>query len=296
MTEARPPGWYDEPSGDRALLRWWDGRSWTTVTRQRAPFETPPPEDRPPAGAGSGGDLLDSSAAASRPVARRGPLLALLAAGVAVLLLTVGLPSGGSPDGRLAESGPVRTPLATPPEPAPTTPRQVTGRVVDRVAMLSYDVLPGAWDEWDRDSFNGMLSTIGYYRITQQSAPNAETYWANVTSGALSPRIAVQGDLRATATRLVETLAAEYYPQHTRQQLAQRALTVDGAEAYLVRYRALFDPDRAEGYSAKSEEVAVLVVDTGQPLASALYVSLPDTVRTLWPSIDGLISSVRIVR
>lgn len=299
MTDARPPGWYDEPSGDRALLRWWDGRSWTAVTRQRAPFETPPPEHRPSvpsALAGSGGDLLDSSAAASRPAARRGPLLALLAAGVIVLLLTVGLPSGGSPDGRLAGTGPVQTPLATPPEPAPTTPRPVTGRVVDRVAMLSYDVLPGAWNEWDRDSFTGLLSTIGYYRITQESTPNAQTYWANVTSGALSPRVAVPGDLRATATRLVDTLAAKYYPQHTRQQVAQRALTVDGAEAYLVRYRALFDPERAEGYSAKSEEVAVLVVDTGQPLASALYISLPDTVRTLWPSIDGLISSVRVVR
>ena len=94
----------------------------------------------------------------------------------------------------------------------------------------------------------------------------------------------------------MDTLAAGYYPPHNRQQVAQRALTVDGATAYLVRYRAVFDPDRAEGYAAKSEEVAVLVVDTGQPLPSALYVSLPDTVRTLWPSIDGLLSSVRIVR
>jgi len=63
-----------------------------------------------------------------------------------------------------------------------------------------------------------------------------------------------------------------------------------------VRYRAVFDPARAEGYTAESEEVAVLVVDTGEPLPSALYISLPDTVRTLWSSIDSLISSVRIVR
>ena len=44
MTEARPPGWYDEPGGDRALLRWWDGRSWTPVTRARSVFEQLPPE------------------------------------------------------------------------------------------------------------------------------------------------------------------------------------------------------------------------------------------------------------
>ncbi len=293
MTESRPPGWYDEPSGDRAQLRWWDGRSWTAVTRERAAFETLP-EDRP-GFLSPPGDLLDSDAPA-RPQARRGLLVALLGAAVVVLLLITGLPGGGSSDGRLAEGGPSGTGLVTPPEAPPTSARPVTGRVVDRVAKLSYDVLPGAWNEWDRDTFRGLLSTIGYYRITQESAPNAETYWANVTSGAISPRVAVSGDLRSSATRLVNTLAEEYYPPHTRQQVAERELTVDGAPAYLVRYRAVFDPDRAEGYSAKSEEVAVLVVDTGEPLPSALYVSLPDTVRQLWPSIDGLISSVRILR
>jgi len=292
VTEFRPPGWYDEPSGDRRRLRWWDGRSWTPVTRERAAFETLP-EDRP-GFLSPPGDVVDS--AAGRPATRRGLLLGLLVAGVAGLLLVVGLSAGGTPEDRLADSGSGRGGLATPPEPAPTTPRAVTGRVVDRVARLSYDVLPGDWREWDRDSFRGLLSTIGYYRITQESAPNAQTYWANVTSGAISPRVAVQGDLRATATRLVETLAEDYYPPHTRQQVAQRELTVDGAAAYLVRYRAVFDPARAEGYSAKSEEVAVLVVDTGEPLPSALYVSLPDTVRTLWPSVDGLLSSVRVVR
>ena len=119
-----------------------------------------------------------------------------------------------------------------------------------------------------------------------------------MTSGAISPRVAVSGRPAQQRTPgLVNTLAEEYYPPHTRQQVAERELTVDGAPAYLVRYRAVFDPDRAEG-------------DLGQvrggrgaggghrrvPPPSALYVSLPDTVRQLWPSIDGLISSVRILR
>ncbi len=294
MTESRPPGWYDEPAGDRSLLRWWDGRSWTPVTRERASFETLP-EDRPGFLAPPG-DLLDSDGPA-RPAARTGLVAAALAAVVVVVLLVVGLPGGGgSDDGRVVGGDPRRTGLATPPEPAPTTPRPVSGRIVDRVAKLSYDVLPGEWNEWDRDTFSGLLSTIGYYRITQESAPNSQTYWANVTSGAISPRVIATGDLRASANRLVATLADQYYPPHTRQQLAERALTVDGAPAHLVRYRAVFDPERSEGYAAKSEEVAVLVVDTGEPLPSALYVSLPDTVRQLWPSVDSLISSVRIVR
>lgn len=290
MTESRQPGWYDDPSGDRALLRWWDGRSWTPVTRQRAAFEQPDVPDR------AGADLLDSEAP-SRPPPRRGLLLGLLAVAAILLVVVVtGLPGGGSrAPGLAGNRGPDPTGLARP-EPAPTTPRPVTGRVVDNVAKLSYDVLPGDWREWDRDTFSGLLSTLGYYRITQLTAPNSTTYWANVTSGAISPRVGGRDDLRSSATRLVDMLAETYYPPHTRQEVAQRELTVDGADAYLVRYRAVFDPVRAAGYSAKSEEVVVLVVDTGQPLPSALYVSLPDTIRTLWPSIDSLLSSVRIVR
>lgn len=311
MTAARPPGWYDEPSGDRAALRWWDGRSWTSVTRQRAPFEElPPPPAEVSSPWGSDGDLLDSGAprpGASALGTRRRLILAVLAVGVVGLLLTVGIP-GQQFSGRLADPGPPSTgpatpfepttPFepATPSEPAPTTARPVTGRVTDRVARLSYAVLPGDWREWDRESFRGLLSTLGYYRVTQDSAPSGQTYWANVTSGRVSPATASRADLPSTASRLVDTLARDYYPKHTREQVARRALTVDGAPAHLVRYRAIFDRQAAEGYVAKSEEVAVLVVDTGEGLPSALYVSLPDTVRSLWPSVDDLIASVRVVR
>jgi len=63
-----------------------------------------------------------------------------------------------------------------------------------------------------------------------------------------------------------------------------------------VRYKAVFDPVAAKGYSAKSEQVVVLVVDTGLDVPAALYASLPDTVRDLWPSIDGLLAGVRVIR
>jgi len=157
-------------------------------------------------------------------------------------------------------------------------------------------VLPGNWREWDRDSFEGLQSTLGYYRVTQENAPRDQTYWANVNSGPVAPDTAIAGDLAKTADRLIDKLGDEYYPKHTRTELARRTLTVDGARAALVRYKAVFDPVAAEGYSAKSEQVVVLVVDTGQSVPSALYVSLPDTVRQLWPSIDGLLASVRIIR
>ena len=286
MTAARPPGWYDEPGGDRALLRWWDGRSWTPVTRSRSVFEQLPPERVRV-------DVLDAEP--PRPP-RRGWVIAGTAVAVLLIIVVAGLP-GRRTGGGLAEREPgPGSATIMPTDPAPTTAVPINGRFEDRVAKLSYDVLPGTWREWDRESFQGLQSTLGYYRVTQENAPRDQTYWANVNSGPLDARTAVAGDLAKTADRLITTLGDEYYPKHTRTELARRTLTVDGAPAALVRYKAVFDPVAAEGYSAKSEQVVVLVVNIGEEVPSALYVSLPDTVRDLWPSIDGLIASVRIIR
>jgi hypothetical protein len=286
VTEARPPGWYDEPGGDRALLRWWDGRSWTPVTRSRSVYERLPPEPAPV-------DVLEAEP--PRPL-RRGWVIAGVAVAVLLIIVIAGLP-GRRTEGGLAERGPGQgSATIMPTDPAPTTARPINGRFEDRVAKLSYDVLPGDWREWDRDSFRGLQSTLGYYRVTQENAPLNQTYWANVNSGPVDPRMAVAGDLAKTANQLIDKLAAEYYPTHKRTELVRRTLTVDGAPAALVRYKAVFDPVAAAGYSAKSEQVVVLVVNTGEALPSALYVSLPDTVRELWPSIDGLLASVRIIR
>ena len=277
------PGWYDEPGGDRDSLRWWDGRSWTNVTRTRAPGEELPPPAAP--------DLLDSHTAEQPVRVRRSWVVAGLARAV---VRGPGRDRGG---GGLADrGGDPGFRRAGPTVRAPADPIPVSGRYTDRVAKLSYDVLPGSWREWDRDSFDGLQSTLGYYRITQQNAPNSQTYWANVNSGLVSSTVAEQGDLGGTALRLIRTLASEYYPAHSREGLTQRSVTVDGARASLVTYRAVFDPTAAAGYSAKSEQIVVLVVDTGQPQPAALYVSLPDTVRDLWPSIDGLVNGVRVLR
>jgi hypothetical protein len=289
VTEARPPGWYDEPGGDRASLRWWDGRTWTNVTRTRSRFEQLPEPVRT--------DVLDSGAERP-PVSRRGWLVAAVAAAVVLVLVVVGVP-GRRDGGGLAESVPGPGPgpaTILPSSPAPTTARPVRGRIEDRVARLSYDVLPGSWREWDRDSFDGLQSTLGYYQVTQENAPGGQTYWANVNSGPVDPDTAGNDNLAGAARRLIDNLAKQYYPKHTRDGLTQRALTVDGAPASLIRYRAVFDPLAAAGYSAKSEQIVVLVVDTGLQQPSALYVSLPDTVRELWPSIDSLVASVRVIR
>ena len=256
------------------------------MTRSRSVFEQLPPE---PAAV----DVLDVEP--PRPP-RRGWVIAGIAVAVLLIIVVAGLPGRQTGDGLAGRDPGPGAATIMPTDPAPTTAKPVSGRFEDRVAKLSYDVLPGAWREWDRESFQGLQSTLGYYRVTQENAPRDQTYWANVNSGPVDPRTAVAGDLAKTADRLITTLGNEYYPEHTRTELVRRTLTVDGAPAALVRYKAVFDPVAAEGYSAKSEQVVVLVVDTGGQLPSALYVSLPDTVRNLWPSIDGLLAGVRVIR
>jgi hypothetical protein len=302
VTDPREAGWYDDPGGDVGQLRWWDGSTWTGITRVRMPHE--PAAMPPQAPAWSAADVLDAD---DRPVRSRWTWITVLSivGVIAVLVLTGAFPGldgsavqSTAPDGR---AGPPATEDPTLGLPFPSeppirpTPRPVSGSITDTAAGLAYDVLPGPWLAWDMFTFEGMLGSAGYYRVLQQDTPTGGEYWANVTSGLVTPGTASRADLAATARRLVDGLATSYYPKHTRRDLQQRSTTVDGRPGYLIRYLAVFDPTASKGYQAKSEQVTVLLVDTGRALPSALYVSLPDTVRASWPAVDALLASVHVL-
>jgi hypothetical protein len=302
VTDPRVSGWYDDPGGDVAQLRWWDGSAWTGITRDRMPYELPAQQPQPQV-AWSPSEVLDAD---DRPAQPRWTWLTVLGlVGVIGLLVLTGVLPGvdrgtvrsAPPSDRAAPQLPPLTDAPTFEPPSPSrSPQRVSGRIVDGDAGLSYDVLPGAWRAWDMFTFAGMLSTTGYYRVLQTDTPAGGEYWANVTSGPVSPATASRDDLVATAGRLVDGLDAGYYPKHTRRDVRQSAITVDGQPAYLVRFLAVFDPAASSGYQAKTEQVTVLVVNTGRQLPGALYISLPDTARSAWGSVDALLASVRVVR
>jgi hypothetical protein len=307
VTDLRPPGWYDDPSGEPSRLRWWDGSAWSGIDRARMPHEHP-------VGTGRSPDVLDSDAGPGSPRLSGRWLVVLLAVVlIGLLVLTGRFPGlgGGGPTGSVTASGtseptaePGQPPGTEPPatgtlEPPPTSaaptpgPRPVSGRFSDLLAGLSYDVLTGSWRAWDMASFTGLVRTAGYYRVVQSRTPAGALYWANVTSG---PVAGGGADLRRAGNRLAAALDAGYYPKHTRRSVVERAVTVDGHRAYLIRWLAVFDPEAAAGYLARSELVVVLVVDVGRDRPAALYISLPDPVRSAWPLVDGLLASVRVLR
>jgi hypothetical protein len=304
VTDPREPGWYDDPGGDVGRLRWWDGSAWSGITRERMAHERGAVPRQP--AAWSAAEVLDGDDRVRRPRWTWATVLGVLGV-IGVLVLTGAFPGLDTSTVNSTAPGPAAVPSPTDePAPAPDfptalpslpspSPRPVSGPIVDPVAGLRYDVLPGAWRAWDMFTFEGMLGTAGYYRVLQEDTPGGGEYWANVTSGLVTPAAASRADLVATARRLVDGLAAGYYPKHVRRDLRQRAITVDGRPGYLVRYLAVFDPAASAGYQAKTEQVTVLVVDTGRTLPAVLYVSLPDTVKASWPAVDALLASVRVL-
>jgi hypothetical protein len=230
------------------------------------------------------------------------PVVSGIAVVIGVLVATGVLPGMDSgtkqPDQPAAQVLPAPVPRRTafPNFDPPTTeapPVPVSGRIVDRTAKLSYDVLPGAWLSWSKTPFTGLLSTSGYYRVLQHKTPEGGEYWANVNSGLLNPAIAGHTSLASMGDRLVASLDQAYYPAHTQRNMQRSSITVDGHGAYIVSYLAVFDPKAATGYTAKSEQVTVLLVDTGGEAPSVLYISIPDTAKDSWPHLPALIASVR---
>ncbi|MFI8192433.1 hypothetical protein ACIF8T_27225 [Streptomyces sp. NPDC085946] len=51
---------------------------------------------------------------------------------------------------------------------------------------------------------------------------------------------------------------------------------------------------REYGVEATTDLSAVVVVGTGRPRASLLWISLPETGKKLWPDVNILIDSLRV--
>lgn len=225
---------------------------------------------------------------------------------VMTLVVVIALVRAQTPDEQeVAAPPPSRTPSPSPTPtgvpgrevPLPDYPgrgSKVIGRIDDPNAGLSYARLGPPWRlDADRMSDFGREQTV----ITERYGPDAMPYWANISSDALPGRLAKNygGPYRTynAARAMLADVRSNYYPEGNRRtEVASQPIEVEGRQGWLIAARLAFD---REGMRAKSELAAVAVVDTGASLPGVVYLSIPDTHRELWPDIDTVVRSLRLL-
>lgn len=225
---------------------------------------------------------------------------------VVVLALIVGgkLGSGNGPlSSRADPPTDVRPPLArlcaapTAPNVAPTSPvaPAPTGpRTVDETAGITYAAYGAPWVAWPMLWRMGTLEVpygVGQHFVTEEYPGGS--YHASILSAAVPATVndSTAIDLECVGRQVAADVKAEYYPQpNTRDLMRDERTTLGGRPAWVTKFRLHFDE---AGLKAKSELVAVALIDVGRPTAAVLYVSIPDTHPEWDYVVDDVLASVR---
>ena len=165
----------------------------------------------------------------------------------------------------------------------------VTGSVTDDDAHLSYAELGGSWNASRRT--DPMID--GFDR--QQYFDTEAKWQAKIASGSVDSDLmdaytgtdrlrklssAVQGDRQKYA----------YTDTTIGRDIASEPIKVSGRPAWVIVREMHFHQDKVK---ATMDLSVVVVVDTGRPRPSLLWISLPETHKRLWPDINTMIRSLR---
>lgn len=269
------PGWYPDPGGQPGMFRYWDGAAWSAVV---SPTPAAPP---PTAGIGV------PAAPASRPAAV-GPgggggrgwwiagaaVVVVLVVVVAFIVRAVGTEFAGPsarPSGQATRSICPDRDLQTPTHDATRDGRVYGGK-------LSYPTLPAPWNQphletrvpFGRNAWTQDILVDQYISGGQTNGWVAAVLVAelNAGDGFFSPQ---EG-----SEIVVTCIVGAFYgnAQVNRNDLVNRATTVDGHEAWLVETHLTFD---IPGLRTKGELAIVVIVETPGQTSSIFYASIPDT-------------------
>ncbi|MGC5015347.1 hypothetical protein ACLQ2R_31700 [Streptosporangium sp. DT93] len=190
------------------------------------------------------------------------------------------------------------------PSPAPSTsgralPEAVDGRVTDPVTGLSYEVPDGPWRV--PPSVGGGLGftwTSGIVAVAQENYDGQGGDWlGNVLTAELPEQYGYRGTggLRSTAATLLQIMEPAFYtPEHTRKIIEDKAIKVDGKDAWLLVFDLDFSrQSEASDWKWKRERGAFVIVDRGENQRPALaYISVPDNLDT--SVVDQVIKSFKM--
>ncbi|MFD0687572.1 hypothetical protein [Actinomadura fibrosa] len=168
----------------------------------------------------------------------------------------------------------------------------VAGRVDDGDPRLSYVALGG---EWGRSR----AVDPGIAGFNREQKFDTEVKWqAVIASGFVDDDLMDAGEgkgkgrLRALAGAVQDYRQFIGFDETARgRDVASQPVTVSGRKGWLVVREIRFSK---KGVRAKMDLSAVVIVDTGRPRPSLLWIDIPETHKRLWPDINTVISSLRV--
>ncbi|MEO3786553.1 hypothetical protein ABGB12_24775 [Actinocorallia sp. B10E7] len=170
----------------------------------------------------------------------------------------------------------------------------VTGVLADPNSGLSVPQLGGGWVEPTKKNKLAQSGWSGQQILVTEKKGTQLWYGTVLTSplGPVERRIwAKGGDLEQNAAAVASSLEDRLYGfPHKTSELASQPLKAGGRDGWLVARYLKYD--RAPVRST-AEVVVTVLVDTGKQYPSVLFVSMPNTHKTLWPDINTVISQLK---
>jgi len=312
VTDTSTAGWYPDPEDRPGLERWWNGVGWSESVRSVSasrtgvgargsqpaspldyqvftggPTGSPYPVQAPWPSVPAQSDPF-AAAASARPRRRpsRAGIVWTVGAVALTLIITLVVFANGKDD--------PNPPLSTGGIPeSPTRPPGQT-RIVDEEAGVAYPYLGTYWLEFVTEVME-TTSTAGQYIVTQEEVPTGGQFIAQVTSGPLQALFGYEGPstFASTIAAVQGSVRTNYYPAPNEiENLRDEAVTIDGAEAYLLEFNLTWD---VPGYDSTGERAALILIETGRQAPALMYISIPNTHAELYGIVDRVIAAIDVL-
>lgn len=201
---------------------------------------------------------------------------------------------------------PVPVPSAEPSSPSSpgggVFPQPEDGRINDPISGLSYHFPGDPWQIASPGEVNGTAPfgqqwTSGYQAISQRDYEPGKTWVGTVLAGPLAPSAPYGGpdSLREVlGTFLIAAETVLYEPPHDRRILEDKALTVSGRPAWLLKFEMDFtEQSEINGWQWRKEIGALVLVDRGEENPPALlFATVPDNLDPR--VVDEVVGSLRL--
>ncbi|MGI8328867.1 hypothetical protein ACRYCC_02815 [Actinomadura scrupuli] len=190
--------------------------------------------------------------------------------------------------------------VALPPDKQlPTFPgahTKAAGRINDTFSGLSYPRLGAPWKVPTRKSGLALLGWSGQQIVVTEHTPK-QLWYAQLLSGVLGPAeqdiYAGPGTERAAAAAYAQQTEARLYGfAHKTKPLASQPLNLNGHKGWLISSYLTF---HRPGIKATGDVVTVAVIDAGRKTPAVLFMAVPNTSRKLWPDINFLVGSLKVL-